>query len=231
MCSVGTCTTARSQTGDRLRRQPFTLPASPGPRSTARCRVRGRLCSGVVLRRWCARSAGIGTLSEIGFSVFGTMVPTRDDFVALNPERAITRAANLLISLKHTPAAIQTLERARDELLLILARTGDHSSVRGRSSLRATRSTTVGPAGCTRRRATAWWTGSRVWGAQRGAGRFVGVHDGPEESVLTAMTLAARRPTAWPGSARRRPQPSALHRSATESAASCDRGAQTVGDR
>ncbi len=61
-----------------------------------------------------------GQTSELGFSVFGTMIPTREDYVA--PDRRTARTtsgtrAPLLFSLRYPQRAVRELERARDELL------------------------------------------------------------------------------------------------------------------
>jgi len=68
-----------------------------------------------------------GQTSRLGFSVFGTMIPTREDYVAI--DRTGARAASqgrapLLFSLRYPERAIRELERARDELLGCLERAG-----------------------------------------------------------------------------------------------------------
>jgi choline dehydrogenase-like flavoprotein len=65
-----------------------------------------------------------GRASRLGFSVFGTMAPTSEDFVALEPSETSSGPARLLLALRHPPEAIRTLESARDELLGILTRAG-----------------------------------------------------------------------------------------------------------
>ncbi|MFT3925233.1 MAG: GMC family oxidoreductase [Myxococcales bacterium] len=83
--------------------------------------------------QWCGaptlvRSALKGTpgrLKQIGFSVFGTMAPSPDDYVALDPERAKNGSgSSVVVSLRHPPEAVKTLERARDEMMDILKRAG-----------------------------------------------------------------------------------------------------------
>ena len=63
-----------------------------------------------------------GNVQRLGFSVFGTMAPSREDFVALS--EAKSGAESLVLSLKHPAAALETLQRARDELIEILRRAG-----------------------------------------------------------------------------------------------------------
>jgi choline dehydrogenase-like flavoprotein len=63
-----------------------------------------------------------GRVKRLGFSIFGTMAPSRDDFVALEPDPNPARPSRLLMSLRHPNQAIRLLERARDELLEILTR-------------------------------------------------------------------------------------------------------------
>jgi len=66
-----------------------------------------------------------GRSTEIGFSVFGTMAPTRDDFVALDKKqpRRDGRSA-LLLALRHPPEARTALDQARDDVLESLTRVG-----------------------------------------------------------------------------------------------------------
>jgi len=83
--------------------------------------------------------AGVGTLArslasstpgrarQIGFTIFGTMAPTRDDFVARNGSNGSTR---LSLSLGHPLAALDTLSSARDELVAILNRAGWNPRIR-----------------------------------------------------------------------------------------------------
>jgi choline dehydrogenase-like flavoprotein len=78
---------------------------------------------GVLARTVLAGHAGRST--EIGFSVFGTMVPTREDYVALDSNRPrVAGAAQLKLALRHPPAAIAVLEQARHEVLELMERAG-----------------------------------------------------------------------------------------------------------
>lgn len=64
-----------------------------------------------------------GTSQRIGFSVFGTMIPTLDDGVAV---RSLTngRPARLEYALRYPPRAVEVLEAARDELVAALDAAG-----------------------------------------------------------------------------------------------------------
>lgn len=66
-----------------------------------------------------------GKDKNMGFSIFGTMVPTRDDYVALDGKSAGSgQRSNVAVSLRYAPEAIATLERARDEVLQMLEQAG-----------------------------------------------------------------------------------------------------------
>jgi choline dehydrogenase-like flavoprotein len=64
-----------------------------------------------------------GTAARLGFSVFGTMIPTLDDGISL---RSLTngRPAALDYSLRYPARAVEVLELARDELLGTLQAVG-----------------------------------------------------------------------------------------------------------
>jgi choline dehydrogenase-like flavoprotein len=68
-----------------------------------------------------------GQTSRLGFSVFGTMIPTLEDCVAVDRQSAKTAPgtrAPLSFSLRYPERAVRELERARDELLGSLERAG-----------------------------------------------------------------------------------------------------------
>lgn len=72
-----------------------------------------------------------GRLPWIGFSVFGTMAPTPDNFVALDPKRRSGGNSALLeLNISHPPEAIRVLEEARDQLVDVLATAGWSPNVR-----------------------------------------------------------------------------------------------------
>lgn len=62
---------------------------------------------------------------SIGFSVFGTMAPNRDDYVAVNEQyRAPDGSKGLELHINHPPEAVPTLEEAREQVLGLLADAG-----------------------------------------------------------------------------------------------------------
>jgi choline dehydrogenase-like flavoprotein len=74
-----------------------------------------------------ARSALSGRFGEsrtIGFSVFGTMVPTPNDRVELDRSRPALGRSALQMSLRYPAEAVAVLERARDELVDCMAKAG-----------------------------------------------------------------------------------------------------------
>ena len=155
--------------------------------------------------QWCGASALVrsalsghpGRSRQIGFSVFGTMAPSRDDFVALDPARSQNGGRSAIsISLRHPPEAQQTLERARDELIEILRRAGWQP--------RLNAWTIEAPGNSVHYAGTCRMHASPRFGVVDGFGRVHGVPNvavadssvfttGPEKNpVLTAMALAAR---------------------------------------
>jgi choline dehydrogenase-like flavoprotein len=71
-----------------------------------------------------------GQSNRIGFSIFGTMPPTVDNYVALDEERRAAGRSALKFALRHPPEAIALLESARDELVGMLERAGWEPRVR-----------------------------------------------------------------------------------------------------
>jgi len=76
--------------------------------------------------QWCSTSdlaksvlrAHPGRLRSVGFSVFGTMIPSREDYVAIaDKQRGPDGSARLELNIRHPPATVATLEEARDHLL------------------------------------------------------------------------------------------------------------------
>jgi len=65
-----------------------------------------------------------GQTNRLGFSVFGTMIPTREDSIAIDRRAASNGRSSLLFSLRYPDRAVRELERARDELLQSLERAG-----------------------------------------------------------------------------------------------------------
>jgi choline dehydrogenase-like flavoprotein len=64
-------------------------------------------------------------LPWLGFSVFGTMAPSRDDWVAIDPSRPRAKGFRPLdLHVRHPPQSLVALEKARDDLVSILAGAG-----------------------------------------------------------------------------------------------------------
>jgi choline dehydrogenase-like flavoprotein len=138
-----------------------------------------------------------GQLSWLGFSVFGTMAPTTDNWMALDPAKpAADGEARVKLNMRHPPEARVALDQARDDLFDILTRAGRKPSVR---------SWKVEPVGDSKHYGgTCRMHASARFGMLNGRGRLhavpnVAVADSsafttsPEKNpVLTAMALAAR---------------------------------------
>jgi choline dehydrogenase-like flavoprotein len=72
-----------------------------------------------------------GRLRNIGFSVFGTMAPVRDNYVAVDPKyRGPDGAAGLELNIRHPPEAKVVLEEARDQVLELLRAAGYEPQMR-----------------------------------------------------------------------------------------------------
>jgi choline dehydrogenase-like flavoprotein len=138
-----------------------------------------------------------GKLSWLGFSVFGTMAPTSDNWMALDPAQPSADGdARVKLNIRHPPEARVALDKARDDLVDILTRAGRKPRVR---------SWYVEPVGDSKHYGgTCRMHASARFGMLNGFGRLhavpnVAVVDssafttGPEKNpVLTAMALAAR---------------------------------------
>jgi choline dehydrogenase-like flavoprotein len=133
-----------------------------------------------------------GKAKQLGFSIFGTMAPTPDDYVRLDADGG----SKVVVSLRHPPEAKQALERARDELLSALRGAGWEPRV-GVWKVEA-------PGNSVHYGGTCRMHASPRFGVVDARGRVHGVPNvavadssvfttGPEKNpVLTAMTLAAR---------------------------------------
>ncbi len=136
-------------------------------------------------------------LRWIGFSVFGTMAPTRDNWVALDPARRDSNgAATLRVHINHPPEAKEALERALADLIEILTGAGFKPRIRTWDIEPAGRSMHYG--GTCRMHASPHFGMLDRWSRMHAAPN-VAVADsaafttGPEKNpVLTAMALAAR---------------------------------------
>jgi choline dehydrogenase-like flavoprotein len=136
-------------------------------------------------------------LSSIGFSVFGTMAPRRDDFVAVDDSyRGADGAAGLELHVRHPAEALPALEEARDHLLELLRLTGADPQIKVWKVEPVGNSNHYG--GSCRMHASSKFGMLDAWSRLHEV-RNVMVADssvfttGPEKNpVLTSMTLAAR---------------------------------------
>ena len=65
-----------------------------------------------------------GRLDRIGFSVFGTQAPSKENFVSTAGARAQSGAPTLALHIRHPPESQKALEAARDDLVELLGRVG-----------------------------------------------------------------------------------------------------------
>ncbi|MEP7052436.1 MAG: GMC family oxidoreductase [Pseudomonadota bacterium] len=137
-----------------------------------------------------------GQTSRLGFSLFGTMVPTKDDFVALDRRASAVGRSPLLFALRYPERAVKELERARDELISALECAGWGPRLRVFKVEAPGNSVHYG--GTCRMHASPHFgivdAFSRVHGISNVVVADSSVFTtGPEKNpVLTAMTLAAR---------------------------------------
>ena len=142
-------------------------------------------------------SRHIGRLPWTGFSVFGTMAPTADNWIALDPsQRSADGTPGIALHVRHPPEAIQILEQTREQILSLLARGGFEPKVRVWKVEAPGNSNHFG--GTCRMHASPQFGMIDRWSRMHEA-RNVVVADssafttGPEKNpVLTSMTLAAR---------------------------------------
>jgi choline dehydrogenase-like flavoprotein len=136
-------------------------------------------------------------LSTIGFSVFGTMVATRDNYVAVDESyRGRDGAAGLELHIRHPAETLPPLEEARDHLLNLLAAAGCEPKIRVWKVEEAGNSNHYG--GSCRMHASAELGMLNSWSRLHAVAN-VAVADSsaftttPEKNpVLTSMALAAR---------------------------------------
>lgn len=152
--------------------------------------------SGTEVLALSARSGRLGRLPWVGFSVFGTMAPSHDNWVSFDPARPNGDPRRLSLHLRYPPEAQVALDRARDDLLDILSRAGRGPRLRVWD---------VEPVGDAKHYGgTCRMHASPRFGLLDGFGRMHAVRNvavadsaafttGPEKNpVLTAMALAAR---------------------------------------
>jgi choline dehydrogenase-like flavoprotein len=138
-----------------------------------------------------------GRLTSCGFNVFGTMPPSKANFVAVDPvHRSADGTPGLILNIHHPPESGQTLLAARDQLLGFL----DHAGLRPR--MRGWIVDPVGSsvhyAGTCRMHASPQFGMLDRWSRLHAVPNVVVADSaafttGPEKNpVLTAMALAAR---------------------------------------
>jgi choline dehydrogenase-like flavoprotein len=135
-------------------------------------------------------------MSEIGFSVFGTMAPSAEDRVQLDGTRRSDGTGGLSLTCKHPPASERTLEQTRDQILEILGGSGLEAKMKVWKVEIAGNANHYG--GTVRMHRSPRFGMLDGWSRMHAA-RNVVVADsaafttGPEKNpVLTSMTLAAR---------------------------------------
>lgn len=152
--------------------------------------------SGVVAHARSVLAGHPGRTRELGYSIFGTMIPTAEDCVTLLPGARQGERSRIGFALRYPRYAVEVLEKARDELVAMLDEAGWAPKIDVFKVEPPGNSVHYG--GTCRMHASPEYgvvdRYSRVFGA-----RNVVVADsavfttGPEKNpVLTAMTLAAR---------------------------------------
>ncbi len=138
-----------------------------------------------------------GRTTELGFSIFGAMAPSLDNFVALDRRQKVSNGrASLELGLRHERAALDALEAAKDDLLTALGGAG--LAPRVRTFRVEAPGNSVHYGGTCRMHASARYgvvdRDCRVFDVPNVAVADSAVFTtGPEKNpVLTAMTLAAR---------------------------------------
>jgi len=138
-----------------------------------------------------------GRLPWIGFSVFGTMAPTKDNYVAIDDARRKAGDPTALeLHVSHPPEAIEVLDQTRDQILELLTGAGLKPKTRVWHIEPAGNSNHYG--GTVRMHASPEYGMLDSWSRVHGV-KNVAVADsaafttGPEKNpVLTAMALSAR---------------------------------------
>ncbi len=138
-----------------------------------------------------------GRLPWIGYSVFGTMAPTLDNWVALDPTRRNEQGDPALeLHISHPPEAIRALEQTRDQIVELLGTAGLQPRIRVWHVEPPGNSTHYG--GTCRMHASPSFGVIDRWSRVHGV-RNVALADssafttGPEKNpVLTSMALSAR---------------------------------------
>lgn len=80
--------------------------------------------SGVVAHARSVLSGHPGRTTELGYSIFGTMIPTLEDCITLLPGARSGERARIGFALRYPDRALELLESARDELVAVLREAG-----------------------------------------------------------------------------------------------------------
>lgn len=138
-----------------------------------------------------------GKLPWTGFSVFGTMAPTEDNWIALDPnQRSADGTPGIALHIRHPPEAIRILEETRDQILSLLSRGGFQPRTRVWKVEAPGNSNHMG--GTCRMHASEKFGMLDRWSRMHRVPNLVVADSsvfttGPEKNpVLTSMTLAAR---------------------------------------
>jgi choline dehydrogenase-like flavoprotein len=157
----------------------------------------GMQWSGAAIVARGALKGHLGQSVSTGFSVFGTMAPDRENFIALDPSKPDANGAPALtLHIRHPPEAARVLEEARDQIVSLFARAGFEPRVD------VWRIEPIGNsnhyAGTCRMHASPEFGMVNAWGRLHVAQNLVVADSSvfttnPEKNpVLTSMTLAAR---------------------------------------
>jgi len=166
-------------------------------RSTPLYAAAGMQWSGAAIVARGVLKGHVGQSVSTGFSVFGTMAPSRDNFVALDPSvSGPDGTLGLALHIRHPPEAAKVLEEARDQIVSLFARAGFEPR------LDVWKMEPVGNAnhyaGTCRMHASPEFGMVNAWGRMHVASNVVVADSSvfttnPEKNpVLTSMTLAAR---------------------------------------
>ena len=138
-----------------------------------------------------------GKLNWTGFSVFGTMAPSPENFIALDPSvRSADGTPGIALNIRHPPEALRALDEGRDQIVSLLARAGFRPQVRIWKIEFAGNANHY--AGTCRMHSSPEFGMLNAWNRLHVASNVVVADSsafttGPEKNpVLTSMTLAAR---------------------------------------
>ncbi|HYP75748.1 MAG TPA: GMC family oxidoreductase [Polyangiaceae bacterium] len=85
----------------------------------------GMQWSGAAIVGRSALSLHPGRSQRTGFSVFGTTVPTTDNWIALDPEqRSADGTPGIEFHIRHTPAELDVLNQTKEQIVSLLSRAG-----------------------------------------------------------------------------------------------------------